>query len=130
MIIFEVNFLLIYKNIDEFGIVCKKKRVFYKKITIILFGPFFFSLSFFFFFFFFFSSTKCQSWGCGLYGGAAFTPANTVLKLWLPIGWEHSCCRILEFVLDNNFLWNRPLKENLVVMGPCFIKLVINNKFQ
>ena len=77
MIIFEVNFLLIYKNIDEFGIVCKKKRVFYKKIMIILFGPFFFfSLSFFFFFFF--SSTKYQSWGCGLYGGAAFTPANTV----------------------------------------------------
>ena len=53
MIIFEVNFLLIYKNIDEFGIVCKKKRVFYKKITIILFGPFFF-FSFFLLFFLFF----------------------------------------------------------------------------
>ena len=26
MIIFEVNFLLIYKNIDEFDIVCKKKK--------------------------------------------------------------------------------------------------------
>ena len=87
MIIFEVNFLLIYKNIDEFGIVCKKKRVFYKKITIILFGPFFFFFLFLFFclFFFvvvfFFPSTKCQSWGCGLYGGAAFTPANTVFVL-------------------------------------------------
>ena len=89
MIIFEVNFLLIYKNIDEFGIVCKKKRVFYKKITIILFGPFFFSL-FFFLVFFFFSSTKCQSWGCGLYGGAAFTPANTVE----PSSVSHWLCQI------------------------------------
>ena len=74
MIIFEVNFLLIYKNIDEFGIVCKKKRVFYKKITIILFGPFFFF--FFFFFFFLYEMSKL--------GGAAYTAvrplrlANTV----------------------------------------------------
>ena len=42
---------------------------------IIFFGPFFV----FFLFFFFFLSTKCQSWGCGLCGGAAFTPANTVV---------------------------------------------------
>ena len=75
MIIFEVNFLFIYKNIDEFGIVCKKKKSFYKNITIILFGPFFFSLSFFFFFSFFFFLYEMSKLGvrpirqCGLYAG-------------------------------------------------------------
>ena len=54
MIIFEVNFLLIYKNIDEFGIVCKKKRVFLQENYDHFVWSVFFSLFFFFFFFLFF----------------------------------------------------------------------------
>ena len=55
MIIFEVNFLLIYKNIDEFGIVCKKKKsVLQENYDHFVWSVFFFSLFFFFFSFFFF----------------------------------------------------------------------------
>ena len=87
MIIFEVNFLLIYKNIDEFGIVCKKKKsVLQENYDHFVWVPFFF-FSFFFFFFFslFFFVFFCSFFffplrnvkvggaaytaGCGLYAG-------------------------------------------------------------
>ena len=55
--------------------------MFYKKITIILFCLFFFFPVFFFSFLLLFPppppSLKCQSWGCGLCGAAALSPANT-----------------------------------------------------
>ena len=82
MIIFEVNFLLIYKNIDEFGIVCKKKK---KSVLQENYDHFvwsvFFSLFFFVFFFFFFCCSfffflyEMSKLGvrpirrCGLYAG-------------------------------------------------------------
>ena len=72
MIIFEVNFLLIYKNIDEFGIVCKKKKsVLQENYDHFVWSVFFFSL----FFFFFFSLNEMSKLGvrpirrCGLYAG-------------------------------------------------------------
>ena len=68
--------------------------MFYKKITIILFGPFFFSSLFFFFFFFFFSLYEMSKLGvrpirhCGLIPGkygthnvVGITKANRPIKV-------------------------------------------------
>ena len=71
MIIFEVNFLLIYKNIDEFGIVCKKK----KSVLQENYDHFVWSVFFFLSLFFFFSLYEMSKLGvrpirrCGLYAG-------------------------------------------------------------
>ena len=85
MIIFEVNFLLIYKNIDEFGIVCKnKKSVLQENYDHFVWSVFFFSFFFCFCFFcffvfvvvvFFFFLYEMSKLGvrpirrCGLYAG-------------------------------------------------------------
>ena len=75
MIIFEVNFLLIYKNIDEFGIVCKKKKsVLQENYDHFVWSVFFLSLFFFFFFFFFFPLRNVKV------GGAAYTAVRPLRR--------------------------------------------------